>query len=134
MGLDYSIAPGQACGLRSSLSDDLGGLPAAWRARLAERESCVCRVELNVGTKGFTGTGFLVAADVIAHLAGKARRLLADDHLGSGNPVDCAQPTEAATAGPLFCACPIWTDTPRTLTGPCTRRSLSRPSTEYPVG
>jgi hypothetical protein len=27
VGLDYSIAPGQACGLRSSLSDLLGGLP-----------------------------------------------------------------------------------------------------------
>jgi len=39
--------------------------PAAWRARLAERESCVCRVEVNVGRKGFTGTGFLVAPDVV---------------------------------------------------------------------
>src|ERR1017187_9346110 len=29
VGLDYSIAPGQACGLRSSLSDHLGGLPAS---------------------------------------------------------------------------------------------------------
>jgi hypothetical protein len=28
VGLDYSIAPGQACGLRSSLGDLLGGLPA----------------------------------------------------------------------------------------------------------
>jgi hypothetical protein len=27
VGLDYSIAPGQACGLRSSLSDHLSGLP-----------------------------------------------------------------------------------------------------------
>ena len=27
-GLDYSIAPGQACGLRSSLSDHLGRLLA----------------------------------------------------------------------------------------------------------
>src|ERR1035438_6769901 len=26
VGLDYSIAPGQACGLRSSLSDHLSGL------------------------------------------------------------------------------------------------------------
>jgi hypothetical protein len=28
-GLDYSILPGQACGLRSSLNDHLGGLPAS---------------------------------------------------------------------------------------------------------
>jgi len=28
VGLDYSIAPGQACGLRSSLNDHLDGLPA----------------------------------------------------------------------------------------------------------
>jgi hypothetical protein len=28
VGLDYSIWPGQACGLRSSLGDLLGGLPA----------------------------------------------------------------------------------------------------------
>ena len=35
MGLDYSIAPGQACGLRSSLNDHLGRLPAS--ALLARR-------------------------------------------------------------------------------------------------
>jgi transposase len=37
VGLDYSISPGQACGLRSSLSDHLGGLPAsALPARLPD--------------------------------------------------------------------------------------------------
>jgi hypothetical protein len=39
--------------------------PAAWRVRLAERETRVCRVEVNVLGKGFTGTGFLVAPDVV---------------------------------------------------------------------
>lgn len=37
VGLDYSIAPGQACGLRSSLGDLLSGLPArALLARLCD--------------------------------------------------------------------------------------------------
>jgi hypothetical protein len=45
VGLDYSIAPGQAYGLSSSLSDLLGGLPA--RALSARRPEVLARREVS---------------------------------------------------------------------------------------
>ncbi len=38
---------------------------AVWRARLARRETCVCRVEVSLDGRASFGTGFLVGADLV---------------------------------------------------------------------
>ena len=82
VGLDYSIAPGQTCGLRSSLGDLLSGLPAAplrcgfpeerWKhdpdALLGsdgEREVVECHAEPVVA--GDFGGNVVVAAAQVLH-------------------------------------------------------------------